>query len=562
MKFSVEEALNLDVMRSARLMAGKADLGREIIWVNVNEIIDEYNFFKEGEFLITTGRNMESNNPDFLEGLVEQFIEKKIACLAIQTGYYLPEIPPILIEKCEKFNLPLIELPKSMSFTKMIKTILERVLNCQLEKIEYAQRINRQLTEVSLEGKGLNQVAKVLSKLVNTRIVIVGNRFNILAHYPLMSDIDKTKLLEILLTSDLSQLNPKAEKLSLAKLFELSHYWIEPIKIGRKVHGYIAVNCQDHQLSDFDLIAVSQATMIVALEMLKNEAVFEAEERLKGDFLDELIEGNFTKKSLLRASHLGFKNPFHFTVMIVDIDNFVQISKKVSESELLKVKQQLLELLHSLLALKLPQTIVKSKSDKFIILLQVNPEDADEKDKSLGELIRKKVETCLPATVTVGIGRRYSDLADVSRSYQEAEKALSIGKRLGKKNQTVSYDELNVFLLFNNFDNLPELEKFYQKTIGPLVHYDTEKNANLFQTLESYFQNSRSVTQVVDSLFIHRHTLRYRLNRIKEITGLDPQNHQDAFQLQLGMIIAQSLESGGIIRTPNTIGNTPPMHAL
>jgi len=76
---------------------------------------------------------------------------------------------------------------------------------------------------------------------------------------------------------------------------------------------------------------------------------------------------------------------------------------------------------------------------------------------------------------------------------------------------------------------------FYEETIGTLVDYDEKKGSNLKYTLEVYLQCGQNTQSTADKLFIHRHTLRYRLKRIEEIAGVNLQQSDHVFNLQIGL---------------------------
>ena len=89
--------------------------------------------------------------------------------------------------------------------------------------------------------------------------------------------------------------------------------------------------------------------------------------------------------------------------------------------------------------------------------------------------------------------------------------------------------------------NEAELLTFYTNTVSTVIAYDTQHNSELIPTLEAFIRCNTGLKETAAELFIHRHTLKYRLGRIREISGLDPENTRDQFQLQLGLIVARLL---------------------
>ena len=84
-------------------------------------------------------------------------------------------------------------------------------------------------------------------------------------------------------------------------------------------------------------------------------------------------------------------------------------------------------------------------------------------------------------------------------------------------------------------DDPAELERFYTDTISPLIAYDEQYGTELMLTLETFLANDGSVAETYKELFTHRHTIRYRLERVKELTGLDVNSTDGRERLGLGL---------------------------
>ena len=102
-------------------------------------------------------------------------------------------------------------------------------------------------------------------------------------------------------------------------------------------------------------------------------------------------------------------------------------------------------------------------------------------------------------------------------------------------------------LLFRVLASHPEeVTAFYDDTVAPLVRYDDQYRTDLVGTLESYFDNDCNMNATAANVFAHRHTVAYRLERVKELTGLDPLRAADRERLGLGLkayrIIAPRLQ--------------------
>ncbi len=112
---------------------------------------------------------------------------------------------------------------------------------------------------------------------------------------------------------------------------------------------------------------------------------------------------------------------------------------------------------------------------------------------------------------------------------------MSEGGRLGSK---------DIGALFEGLACSPDLHPF-RELIEPLEAQDLERNSDLVRTLEVFFAASANASEAADRLFLHRNSLRYRLERIRELTGLNLKDHRARLALQLGLLTVSKERSKG-----------------
>ncbi|HET9092380.1 MAG TPA: helix-turn-helix domain-containing protein, partial [Acidimicrobiales bacterium] len=144
----------------------------------------------------------------------------------------------------------------------------------------------------------------------------------------------------------------------------------------------------------------------------------------------------------------------------------------------------------------------------------------------------------------VGVGGACHVAGDYPRSYREAERALRLADLADGPRLSV-YEELGVYQLFADLREPEALGSFVERWIGPLLAYDTAHGADLVHTLTEYLEAGGNYDHTAAALILHRSTLRYRLRRIREITGLDLNDPDTRFNLQLATRARHSLERIG-----------------
>jgi DNA-binding PucR family transcriptional regulator len=137
------------------------------------------------------------------------------------------------------------------------------------------------------------------------------------------------------------------------------------------------------------------------------------------------------------------------------------------------------------------------------------------------------------AASRVGVGGRNDATSELSRSYREAQLALQIQKTIGGPEQVTVFSELGVYQLLAASSDMSSVEEFVQQWLGPLADYDNVHGAQLVLTLSEYLDHGGSYAASATALSVHRSTLKYRLRRIREVSGYDLSVPDTVFNLQL-----------------------------
>jgi hypothetical protein len=150
--------------------------------------------------------------------------------------------------------------------------------------------------------------------------------------------------------------------------------------------------------------------------------------------------------------------------------------------------------------------------------------------------VRRELEAGLPAfALALGRSRVATDPADLYRAAAEALLAVNVAQAQGVL--ALNFEETGAYrlLLSSMTDNPAELRSFHEETVAPLLAYDEQYETELVRTLETFLEENGNVAQTAQRLFTHRHTIRYRLERVKELTELDVSSTDGRERLGLGL---------------------------
>jgi sugar diacid utilization regulator len=164
------------------------------------------------------------------------------------------------------------------------------------------------------------------------------------------------------------------------------------------------------------------------------------------------------------------------------------------------------------------------------------PAEDDERLARAAAGLARELDDSLPGFhLTTGRSRRCADPVDLYRAGSEAKLAVNVGEAEG--HSTLAFEDTGAYrLLLPAMSEDPgELERFYAETIEPLSSYDEQYETELVATVEAYLDNDGNVAATAKQLFTHRHTVRYRLERVRELCGHDVSATEGREKLGLGL---------------------------
>ena len=149
------------------------------------------------------------------------------------------------------------------------------------------------------------------------------------------------------------------------------------------------------------------------------------------------------------------------------------------------------------------------------------------------EKVSNKINLTTNYNLKFGISESFNNIELSKEMYKQANIALNWGEISGTNRKFYEYKNFDLELLLTSVDK-NSLSK-YRSTVLSNIE---DKDFNIYKNLiETYVKNNGSIIKCADELFIHKNTVQYRLNKLKEITGYDPRNINDLIRLHIGFMI-------------------------
>ena len=534
---SIQNALQLPVMKKTRLVAGHKGIQNNIKWVTIVEVLEDIDRLQAGEFLITTGFGI-SDSEEQLEVFHKLLQSKLLSGIAIYTSFYMKKIPISFIELANENDLPLIEIPTDINFSEITKAMLEQIVNNQMHLLEQAENIHRELTNLILNDQSLTEVTERLAQLTNAHIVIYNEFYETIYTNQKNGDLILIQTVlsineqKIDISKHLVESLKRESKVNFT--FENHLSTVYPIIAKQSCYGWIVMTKPKEQWQELDDISIEQAAPIYAMEFLKQQAIEEAQLRIQSNFLDDIFSQNYLNEKVIIDQGLKLdydlslnQSVFHLTFKQLD-----EVDRKLSD--------RLYHLTDQILGQKMKQHMIQTKLNSIIFLTNVDGKTKEDKYRqciSLAKELLKDWAYYFPKIeLIIGIGRDYDQLDELGKSAREAQYAVKLSGLIGRNIKVVHYDDLGMYDLLLEMERSGiNLTSIYEQHIGGLLS-DNNKEIDLIETLDSYFKNNQSIQKAAEELYIHRHTLRYRLNQIEIRTGMDIKSTEDLLKLQLSVM--------------------------
>ncbi|MGG5254289.1 helix-turn-helix domain-containing protein [Neobacillus sp. SM06] len=429
-----------------------------------------------------------------------------------------------------------VALEKASLYLEQEKTVkqlklLNDTISKQNEWLSRSVEIHNSLATLVLNGEGLDSIIRYLRKKIGRPIILVDDLGELIFYTD-----------QSMLSSEiLSAIKTKAvESMGIVKLprqvFELS-FDQKPLKItilpiGTKpnLFGSLVI-AESIEMNDVDITALEHACTVISLEMMKEQAVFEAEERMNGELIEALSAGKIDSKLLQRGKQLQFEQEALYMAMILQLDEQEQSQKQTS------MVRHLVNMANRVFLKNFAKGLAVRHHDQVIILLSFQQKvSTTYVNLQIKELIgRFQHEIALKnwgTTVSFGIGRIHSGLAKVTKSLQEASKCLQFIRSYNQSKAVIHYQELGVQrLLLQNSEE--ELIDFIFEILGPAIEYDQNRKGELLTTLFTYLHHNQNSKAAAESIPIHFNTLTYRLKKIEQLLGIDLADNQQFLNVQL-----------------------------
>jgi Purine catabolism regulatory protein-like family/PucR C-terminal helix-turn-helix domain/GGDEF-like domain len=539
------------------LLAGEAGLELPVRWVHISELLDPTPWLSGGEVLLTTG--MQLDDAAAQREFITRLADHQLAGLGFGTGFGHASVPEAIIEVAAERQFPVFEVPYEVPFIAITEAAFSQLVNEQYAVLRRALAAQERLERIVLSERGLDALAGALATLIGAAVLVFDPRGELLVQHAFRRPVPEEaltslsgELRERSRRRDARAFMPSADDAGRGLALPVASDGAQrsagpgvgggPPRSERVPEAWLVAIKDTGPLSDFDRLTLHQAVTIVALELLRARVAGDTERRLAGDVLAAVVRGELSGPELGRRLE-----PFGLADRVAAI-----VVERPGNGRGSAVPAEMV--LAAALRDDAAQGLVASTGSLTCALV---PGMDEEELVALAERVAKRLSAELGAGVHVGVGRAVAG-EDARRSFHEARcalEALALGAvglddeagggrgsgrngaagGAGARPRVGTYRDLGSFQLLLSLQDDEALRLFCDSILGPIEASEGHYGGELMRSLEAFIEENGQWERAARRLYCHRHTLRYRIRRVEELTGRNLASARDRIEFWLAL---------------------------
>lgn len=521
---TVRQLLALPEMAEARLVAGAKGVDHEVLWAAVVDIPQAGEWVRADELLLTTFYGLR-DDVAAQTSLCVRLAQMKVAGMIVATGEYVADVPEAVRRVADDASFPIIELPWHLPFEDVVRIVSEHSINDQYLLYKQSLAIHQALTRLVLDGGSLQDVAHELCALLRRPVEIDDVSFAVLAEASgpgariddsrrsaIREGRSSPQLLDYLRKSGvLSRVRgtlgteridvteqTRALGMTMARI-------LAPIVVARRIYGYVWIIAGERELEPLDFHAIEHAATVAALIQFRNQTTHQADERIERHVISRLLAEDLRPDNALREQmarfHLRIEAP-HVVIVVdpcgSDLRSVELAARNAARPEGLAMA-------------------VGERAGRVVVLLECSKREQIDR---FCDFLRESMAP-LGAPVRIGVSAPQEAPTELLHEYERALEALALLPALGVERRVAHFDELGLLHWLHALPASMLTENSFAQRLQRLAEHDRTHDGQLTQTLDVFLECEGNGVRAAQRLYIHRHTLKYRLQRIEEICGVN-----------------------------------------
>ena len=554
MSFTVRQLLESELRDSITIVSGNGGLDNCVSGVTIIEAPDIVHFIRGGELLLTGLLAFASCSTEEFKTYIYELREKHVSGIVLKPGrkvVFAEEKIAWLRQFSEENDIPLMEVPFEMSFQTILILVMEHLVNEEVIQLKYYKttrdNFNALLMSPAFDGQRITDILIMLEKMIGGSVTLYrGNRVCCAwtgEHKANFAFREDCKCYE-------------------PGVFSTFEYFVQnvadpqyvirfPMGTGEKV--YLTVDGAGDSFGVMSCIAIENACMALQHEYARLQSMEELEKKFRSDILSGILHDKEMSAEDIRknAAMIGLNPDDCYRVVSLGI------RQEIWESFPMEEKLNHIKTLEELILREHPEDRTCRESDRILVVRKEERTTLQaEYRKSLCRLLeemQRMAEMRIPGIhLQAGAGKQVDGIEQLSLSSREACDACTFidvaGNAVGNMvadgdAQLVMFSDMGIFKLLCQITDPAELQEYVPESLQKLYDLKKSQRDELIETLKTYMECGRNLSQASKRLYIHYKTAAYRIDKISEITGINFDNAGEVLAVQIGLVVRQMVDN-------------------
>ena len=406
-------------------------------------------------------------------------------------------------------------------------------------QLQRTQEFQKSLTALMLTGASLDEIVTLIAGTLEREVVVLDPDLAILHRSSSDGDEaqDLTMLVHAIEASEEALTGTEITSLVLDD--EQTEIAVAPLDLAGERTAYVVVVVGEHGLEGAELGMSEASVTAIGLELMRDRASAEAEARLAGGLFRTLLADGEGNEATIRrrASYMGYELSGSNTVIAVTLP-------KAGDDD----DVQLLELRTSIQRAarrhRNPPTAVFEYEDAVYVLLNETA-DSGELAEEHSKLIANELKASeRHSSALIAHAGPHTGIGGVRQAVDEASHALHVLAVTDRAIDPVAFGDLGIWTLLGSMGDHDRLASFAEGVLGELIAYDEERQSQLVETVRALVASNFQIRSAAERLYVHPNTLRHRIQRIAELSGLNFSEPDDRLKADIALRVID-VERGG-----------------
>ncbi|EOZ5799362.1 PucR family transcriptional regulator [Enterococcus faecalis] len=535
------EVLALPRFSDLQLLSSHSNLTQPLESVEITETPDVADFIPKNVMILTTAM-IYKDDQEKLKPFIDSLKQAECTALGIKVGRFLDEISPEIVAYASAVDLPLIKIPSTQPLGGLLHEIVGYLRDSKTEQMSVAFDIQKRFSTLLMQDVDVTRFIAEFAKILNAPIILLSPWQQVIAHSNYFYGNQKSAefFIEQLSKDHFQQL---AQEKKIFRLQDERQENIQvagfPIRVNDYFPYYLLVLSPEQIPYPISEFAIDQAILVLTFMLFKNQKIAESFEHLKTDFLDRLLDTHQEALSKhqnwleLWKNYRLINSDYYQLAIVYGVtkpENETHIRYQQAEGQLIFqwLKEQLPEILPDVALFKL------KNQNKSILIFQSKKND----HLMILQNLAERLQQALPITIRFALGNAYENLEDLPNSYIEASSTLEASLHAQKPATVQLFHPKGLAGLFEKIGT-EDVEYFCQQQLKELAYPTEPTLQELRKTLKVFLDFNCEITKTANALYLHRNTIKYRMNQCEKLLGTSIQEPETSLLLRVALELSE-----------------------